>query len=217
VTEKIFWLGQILSVPFWHRFSVMGFLVDLDFPQVVMCHARPARARNRRWHIETDTSIVPQPVAMNLWEKASAWLDVESPVPATPSPMRLTRARQHRPRIETDTPLVTWALASAIWEEASVWLEAELPRSWIVILAVRANEIYAHNPRFRQLIRRQGNAGRDWLWVFTRHWLSAILREHDNRLYARLPASYSAGADLPNHASTRTILETNLCLGAVGC
>jgi hypothetical protein len=100
-----------------------------------------------------------------------------------------------RARIENDTPIVP--IAIAVWEEASLWLDAGLPRSWIAELAERGNVIYAHNPRFRQLIRRPGNASRDWLWAFTRHWLSALLASRRPELRRRLPASYAVGRDLP--------------------
>jgi hypothetical protein len=175
----------------------MGQPIDLDFPAVTPGCARPVRERRRRRHIEADTPLVPQPVAMSLWEEASARLDVESPVAAVPSLMRLARARQRRPRIEADTPIVPRAVAAAVCEEASVWLEAELPRSWIVILAVRANEIYVHNPRFRRLLQRPGNAGRDWLWSFNRHWLSGLIWRYSRELHARLPVAYSVGQPLP--------------------
>lgn len=137
-------------------------------------------------------------MAMNLWEEASTGLDVESPVAAAPDLMRLVRAGQGRPRIEDDTPIVPWAVAIAVWEEASAWLEAELPRSWIIILAVRANVIYAHNRRFRQLLQRPGTAGRDWLWAFTRHWLASLIWKRRRDWHALLPSSYSVGQPLPS-------------------
>lgn len=129
-------------------------------------------------------------------------IDLDFPA-ATPACARTGRARKRRPHIKTDTPIIPGAVAVAVWEEACVWLEVELPRSWIVILAVRANEIYAHNPRFRQLLRRSGTAGRDWLWSFTRHWLAAMISRKDERLYAQLPASYSIGRDLPDRRQGR--------------
>ena len=104
-------------------------------------------------------------------------------------------------RIEHDTPIVPHAVASAVWEEAGAWLGEELPREWIRRLAVRADVIYFHNPRFCRKIRGQGNTGRDWLWTFTRHWLAAMIRRRDYDLYTRLPASYSVGCDLPDRRS----------------
>jgi hypothetical protein len=100
--------------------------------------------------------------------------------------------------IERDTPVIPAAVAGAVWQEACAWLGEELPREWIRRLAVRADVIYFHNPRFRRKIRGSGNTGRDWLWIFTRHWLAAMIRKRDYALYVRLPSSYSAGCDLPD-------------------
>jgi hypothetical protein len=99
--------------------------------------------------------------------------------------------------IEHDTPIVPKAVAEAVWEEASVWLDEELPRAWIGELTERANVIYAHNHRFRHVIRRKGNTGRECLWAFTRHWLAALLWKHRRELHARLPDSYNVGRSLP--------------------
>jgi len=102
-----------------------------------------------------------------------------------------------RSPIELDTPLVPRAVAEAVWEEASVWLGAPLPRRWIAELAARADTVYSANHRFRGLLRRRDNAGRDWLWAFARHWLAASLRKHRPDLHARLPRSYDTGHSLP--------------------
>jgi hypothetical protein len=80
---------------------------------------------------------------------------------------------------------------------ASVWLGEPLPRRWIRELVARANTVYAHNQRFHRRIRGNGSTGRDYLWMFTRHWLAALLSEHRPHLHARLPRSYNAGDPLP--------------------
>jgi len=105
-----------------------------------------------------------------------------------------------RKRIDADTPIVPSAVAVAVWEEASSWLGAELPLSWIGQLTERANNIYANNSRFRSLLRHDGNAGRDWLWAFTRHWLAGLLWKYRRELHARLPSSYGVGRALPGAA-----------------
>jgi len=99
--------------------------------------------------------------------------------------------------IESQTPIVPRAVAEAVWEEASVWLDEPLPRAWIPALARRADAIFKHNRRFRQLILQEGNAGRDWLWAFTRHWLAGLVWRHRRPLHARLPDSYNIGHPLP--------------------
>jgi len=109
------------------------------------------------------------------------------------------RARRNRVRltIEQATPLVPRAVAEAVWEEASVWLQAELPRPWIAQLARKAEVIAARNANFRRRILGPGDSGREWLWAFTRHWLSALILKRAPELHRRLPSSYSVGHPLP--------------------
>jgi hypothetical protein len=111
-----------------------------------------------------------------------------------------------RTRIEDDTPIVPRAIAEQVCEEASVWLGEPFPRPWVAELAERAGVIYQHNARFRQLLRKPGNAGRDWLLAFMRHWLCGVLASRRPDLCRRLPGSYAAGQDLPppsaSHRST---------------
>ena len=123
-------------------------------------------------------------------------IDLEFPA-IMPGRPRRTREQKGRRRIETDTPVVPRAVAASVWEEARVWLGEELPPEWVNGLALRANAIYARNPRFRQIIQRRGNAGRDWLWAFTRHWLAAMILSHRPDWHARLPKRYNVGAALP--------------------
>jgi hypothetical protein len=133
--------------------------------------------------------------AVRLFPRPAPRRDIEFKPVVCP---RFAPRRCRRLWIERDTPIIPQAIAEAVWEEASVWLGEELPREWIRRLAVRADVIYFHNPRFRRAIRRQGNAGRDYLWMFTRHWLAAMIWKRDYNLYTRLPAAYSSGGDLPD-------------------
>ena len=87
-----------------------------------------------------------------------------------------------RTRIEDDTPIVTRAAAERVCQEASLWLGERFPRGWATELAERANVVYQHNARFRRLLRKPGNAGRDWLYIFMRHWLSALLASRSPHL-----------------------------------
>ena|SRR5437660_4948832 len=105
--------------------------------------------------------------------------------------------KQRIPRIESDTPIVARAIMEAVCEEARVWLGQPLPRRWIRELTARANTVYAQNPRFRREVRGRGASGRDYLWGFTRHWLSGLMWERRPQLLARLPNSYSVGHPLP--------------------
>jgi hypothetical protein len=105
--------------------------------------------------------------------------------------------KRHTPRIEFDTPIVPGAVAAAVLEEASCWLGEPLPRRWIRELTARANTVYACNARFHRRIATRDNTGRDRLWAFTRHWLTALIARRRPHLHARLPGSYSVGHPLP--------------------
>ncbi len=102
-----------------------------------------------------------------------------------------------RTRIEDDTSIVPRAVAEGVCEEASLRLGEPFPRAWMAELAESANVVYQHNAGFRQLLRRRGNAGRDWLWAFMRHWLCGLLASRRPDLCRRLPAPYAVGRDLP--------------------
>lgn len=112
------------------------------------------------------------------------------------------RIAQPRARcIEQDTPIVPRAVAEAVCEEVAVWLHEPLPRRWIRELTAQANTVYANNERFARQIRAAGDRGRDQLWVFMRHWLAARLWKHRPEWYARLPASFAVGRELPPRAA----------------
>jgi hypothetical protein len=104
---------------------------------------------------------------------------------------RFSPAPAHR--IDQETPIVPHAIAAGVCEEACIWLRQPLPRTWVTRLVRHANDVYTHNARFRRRLRGPGNVGRDWLWAFMRHWLAAMVRQHDRRLFARLPSSYAVG------------------------
>jgi hypothetical protein len=69
------------------------------------------------------------------------------------------------------------------------------PTWWIEELTHRANIIYTHSARFRRNVRGHGNAGRDYLWMFMRHWLAALIQRHHSRFFARLPDSYCVAVE----------------------
>jgi len=96
-------------------------------------------------------------------------------------------------------------VAGAVLEEASAWLGADLPKEWTAALADKAVVLYARHRRFRCLVNQSGDRGRDWLWAFMRHWLSALVYHHNPALYSRLPVSYSAGGPLLPRDATSSI------------
>ena len=105
--------------------------------------------------------------------------------------------RVPRPRLEHDTPLVALAVARQVVEEASLYLGQPLPARHAARLAHRARAIYAHSPAWRGRLCGSGDAGRDCLYVFMRHWLAALLHAEHPALYARLPAGFALGKRCP--------------------
>ena len=114
--------------------------------------------------------------------------------------------RVQRPQLERRTPIVPSAVARQVVEEASRWLGQPLPARYAAGLAQRARRIYAHSPSFRRKLDQLGDAGRNTLYVFMRHWLAARLHEERPALYRRLPAEYSIGQPLPVHLSNEARL-----------
>ena len=106
-------------------------------------------------------------------------------------------------RIDETTPIIPRAIAEGVCEEAGVWLQQPLPRRWVRELVAHANTVFARNAQFRRKVCGQGNAGRDWLWMFMRHWLAALLKNRRPQGFARLPAGYPAGGDLPQPSPAR--------------
>ena len=115
------------------------------------------------------------------------------------APVQVSQAeRQPRGiRIDWDTVIIPRAVAEGVCEEVTVWLQTPLPRRWVHELIAHANTVYAHNERFRRRINGSGNKGRDYLWMFMRHWLAALLKDRRHHLFVRLPKSYSVGHELP--------------------
>ncbi len=109
----------------------------------------------------------------------------------------------HPPRIAEETVLVPAIVATGVWEEVCVWLGEELPREWQLKLMDRAEAVYATNAGVRRRLRGSGNGGRDWLWIFMRHWLAALIQHYRPALYARLPTGFSTGHPLPEASGTQ--------------
>ena len=99
-----------------------------------------------------------------------------------------------KPRsIETDTPLLPLFIAEAVVAEASGFLKAELSDDFARRLAERAEHLYRVNSDVRRNLRAKGNAGRDYLYSFMRHWLHDLLKTEQPRLADRLPAAFALG------------------------
>ena len=105
--------------------------------------------------------------------------------------------------VERATDLVPLWVAESVVQEAAAWLRAELPETWAAALAAKAERSFAGHRQFHRLIcahGAQGNAGRDQLYKFMRHWLASRLARERPALYRRLPAAYALGRALPGWA-----------------
>lgn len=109
----------------------------------------------------------------------------------------MTTARALLPRIVARTGLVPLAAAREVVDEVAPWLGRPLPAGWARTLAVRAHVAYAQSPSFRRALSRPGDAARDRLYVFLRHWLAARIHAEAPGLSRRLPPDYAAGAEPP--------------------
>jgi hypothetical protein len=158
------------------------------------CQPQSCRVRSARRSDQT-TNPLPRPEQAGWGE----W-DASARLYEKMQARRLEAGETERPpwakRIEDDTAIVPRAVAEQVCERASLWLREALPRKWTLELGARANVVYQHNARFRQLLNRRGDAGDDWLAAFMRHWLSALLASRRPDLYRRLPGSCAVGREL---------------------
>jgi hypothetical protein len=102
-----------------------------------------------------------------------------------------------RPGLERDTQLMPWLIAESVCTEVSRFLGIELPARYSVWIEARAEVSYARFDHFRKLMRGRGNAPRDWLRAFMRHWLAGLLGVERPDLYECLPDSFGLGHPLP--------------------
>lgn len=104
--------------------------------------------------------------------------------------------------LERETLLMPEAIAASVVQEAERFLGAELPGSFTGRLAAKAELLYARHRHFHQAVNRPGNAGRENLYMFMRHWTAGWLKRERSALYKRLPASFAMGQRLPETAAS---------------
>jgi len=102
-----------------------------------------------------------------------------------------------RPGLERETQLMPWLIAETVCDEVSQFLGVDLPVRYAVWLEGKAELCYSRHRRFHKLMRGRGNAPRDWLYAFMRHWLGSILQLERPDLCWRLPLSFAYGRRLP--------------------
>ncbi len=93
--------------------------------------------------------------------------------------------------------LLPGVIAQTVCDEVSHFLDVEIPERHADWLAAKADRYFARNRRFRTLMRGRGNAPRDWLYVFMRHWLAALLGTERPDLWYCLPPDFDLGHALP--------------------
>ena len=102
-----------------------------------------------------------------------------------------------RPGLERDTHLMPWLVAESVCTEAACFLGVGIPVRYAAWIEARAELTYAKGGHFRKLMRGRGNAPRDWLRVFMRHWLAGLLGVERPDLYECLPDMFALGHPLP--------------------
>ncbi len=107
-----------------------------------------------------------------------------------------------RPGLERDTSLMPWLIAETVCGEVACFLDVEIPARYAAWIEARAEVCYAKPGHFRKLMRGPGNAPRDWLRAFMRHWLAALLGLERPDLYECLPDSFALGHSLPPPAAS---------------
>lgn len=93
--------------------------------------------------------------------------------------------------------LMPWVMAETVCRELSDFLGAEIPARYAAWIEARAEWTYAKKGHFRKLMRGKGNAPREWLRTFMRHWLAGLLGEERPDLYECLPVEFALGQSLP--------------------
>jgi len=115
-------------------------------------------------------------------------------------------ARPRRRRLEAiqgiqdDTPIVPHIVADTVINEVERCFPLNMgrveARALADKLADRANLVYKKDENFRRRIRGRGNSGRDMLYAFMRHWLTAELAKSRPDIYRRLPSDFAVGQPL---------------------
>ena len=113
--------------------------------------------------------------------------------------------------IERETLLMPWLIADSVLGEAGRWLITDLPTAWSDWLDARAERCFAGHRKFRRLISscaNGGDAGRDDLYKYMRHWLSGRLARELPALYRLLPQPFTMGVPLPASRAVMALKPT---------
>lgn len=99
-------------------------------------------------------------------------------------------------RIADSTPILPLVIADCVVGEVENYLRRDLPEreAFVTQLAETADQLYKHSPRWHRRIK--GNLGRDYLYSFMRHWLSAMLKDFWPP-FSHVPQTFWSGEQLP--------------------
>ena len=97
--------------------------------------------------------------------------------------------------IEHDTAILPWAMAEAVVDDVQNLTGVSLKNHLAAEkhLEKTAETIYSVNKVFREKVKSEadhGNAGRDYLYAFMKHWLASWLRKHDVKVFKKLPHGF---------------------------
>lgn len=99
-------------------------------------------------------------------------------------------------QLERDTLLWPGAIAESVCHEVSRFLGEPLPDRYVIWLEAKAQRCYAAHRHFHKRLKSRGNLGRDWLYVYMRHWLASLLKLERPDLYYCLPENFGNGRRL---------------------
>jgi hypothetical protein len=101
--------------------------------------------------------------------------------------------------IDADTGIIPEAIAAAVVDDVQRLLPGDNIKNYRMAekyLVGHAEAVYAANKDFRKKVQSEaddGNAGRDYLFTYMRHWLAAWLKKHDSKVFRKLPHGYGSG------------------------
>jgi hypothetical protein len=102
--------------------------------------------------------------------------------------------------IEQDTPILPYVIADSVIRELARYLHREHSidldnaADLETALSSKADRCYQHNAFFAKRIR--GASGRDYLYAFMRHWLSAEVCDQRPGLRYKIPARFMNGIEI---------------------
>lgn len=96
--------------------------------------------------------------------------------------------------IKEKTDILPHVVADMVCMEVCRFTDSEKPMGFSEALTERAERCFAKGGQFAKLLKRRD--GRDTLYAFMRHWVSAMVKETmGDGAYKKLPATYCVGVE----------------------